>query len=317
MKKLLSPVLTVVVIAAFIIYFINNREAFRTLFDINVFSAVLIGLLYIVTIIISGLFTKYQLVPFKVNISGYEAFYTSILTYLGNFFTPARGGAGIRAVYLKKRFKLTYTNFLSTFLVTFIFLFGTSSLITLAVLVYMHLTEKKYSVLLYGLFSGLALFSVSAYFFRIPLKIKDHFKTSKNKVIRRILLFFEGWETATKNKGNLFKMALTNIIGFLISVFIFYQEIRSLNFSTGFEAAFILGALNAVSFILSVTPASLGTREVLLLAFSSMIGLSSENIMEISLLDRAAVYITLGLLYLYIKTPIHKKLLKQAKQQIS
>src|SRR3972149_3081522 len=135
MKTLMAKnsriLITVLVLGLFAAYFIFNIEKFKPLLDVSFVLLLLIALANIGGIFINGLFTKFILEPFKKFISIAEAFYVSVISSIGNFFAPAGTGFGIRAVYLKKKHGLPYSEFISTLSGSYILVFLVSSFVGL------------------------------------------------------------------------------------------------------------------------------------------------------------------------------------------
>lgn len=112
-KSKLRWILTGAVLLAFALYLAFNLEQFTPLLDVNVSLLLLIALVNIAIIVSNGLFTKVVLAAFGKVIGVVESAYVSLISSVGNFFATAGAGAGIRAVYLKKRHGLPYSDYMA------------------------------------------------------------------------------------------------------------------------------------------------------------------------------------------------------------
>ena len=153
--KYLKIVITVGIIGYFIYYFYNNRADLLVVLQISPKYLLVIFLLYTLTFFINGIFIKIVLKSFKKTLPVFESFYISIISSLGNYFLPMRGGAAIRSVYLKKKFDFPYSHFVSTLYGMYIIVFLVSSFIGLLSLILINIKYSVSSIPLYLFFGGL------------------------------------------------------------------------------------------------------------------------------------------------------------------
>ena len=115
------------VLLVFIIWFgyyaTSHAEEFKQLTIIHPEYLALVLLLIILQYGIIGLITKYLMEPLSLNLKFGEAFGLSVTAGFYNLVSPFRAGMAIRAVYLKNKYQFSYTNFVTTLSVNYIFIF--------------------------------------------------------------------------------------------------------------------------------------------------------------------------------------------------
>src|SRR3990167_10344315 len=141
MPSIIRLAIVIFVVLVFIVYLFLNSENFRPLLDANYYLLAVAALAYMGGVFVNGVFIKFILEPFNKFIAATEAFYVSVISSIGNFFAPAGTGFGIRAIYLKKKHGLPYSEFMSTLSGNYILVFLTSSFIGLLAL---YLLRNEY-----------------------------------------------------------------------------------------------------------------------------------------------------------------------------
>src|SRR3990167_572773 len=196
--KNLRLIIFIIVIAVFTVYFLLNVEKFKPLLEVNIGLLLIIALANLAGIFINGLFTKFILEPFKKLISVAEAFYVSVISSIGNFFAPAGTGFGIRAVYLKKKHGLPYSEFISTLSGNYVLVLLINSLIGLVAL---YLLRDQYSVqflalvMIFGLMFVVALGLI---FLKIPSG-KGSTQEKGSSLSRSFYRVVYGWSKINSN----------------------------------------------------------------------------------------------------------------------
>ncbi|MBN1331470.1 flippase-like domain-containing protein [Candidatus Dojkabacteria bacterium] len=303
MKKYLGTILTIFFLTVFCIYFLGNLSKFKPLLDISLGSLVLIGILKIIVIFLNGLFIKVTLKSFDKIITQLETFYISLLSSIGNYFTPMQGGAGIRAVYLKKKFNLAYSHFLSTLSGNYIISFLINSLIGLVSLLLVHKYQGHYSGVLYGFFIALFIVTLILSIFKVPPKIfQINLKLKPlNRILKIILMIVEGWNRIIGNKTFLLQLIFLTIANFCIGLFTVYWEFHIFGIETHLYNLTLYSALAGVTLLISLTPGSIGIREGVFIFSSTLIGITHEEILQIAVVDRGVLFFVLVVSYLLIK----------------
>lgn len=130
-KRIFQILVLIILIVWFAVYFYQNIDDFKQLKIINAVYFVPLCIFFILFLINNGLILKYFLESFKIKLEFKEWFGLSVITTMGNYLTPFRGGAVARAVYLKKIHQFSYSYFLSTLAGIYIVIFLVYSFIGL------------------------------------------------------------------------------------------------------------------------------------------------------------------------------------------
>ena len=151
-KKLLSSALLLILLALAIKYLIDNIHDFRQISLVNIYLLIPITIIFIVSYILIGLSNVYLLKPLKLNLGFLEGFQLAIVNGFYNLITPFRGGLAARAVYLKQKYKFSYTNFLATIAASYLIFFLIASFVGIVSMYFIYNTTKAFSVIIFLIF---------------------------------------------------------------------------------------------------------------------------------------------------------------------
>lgn len=279
-KLIVSNTLFVVFLAIFLYYFTRNYADFRALFNLNIYTLVTILILLVISIYINGQFNRHALTVFNKHISRSEGFKVALLTSVGNYFGPFLGGVGIRAVYLKKKFNLAYSDFLSTVYAYYLIVFLTSAvcgLLSLALLKN-NSSENGYYLLLP--------------FFILVLAVITFLSNGINqlKISKKIIKFKNPLMKRSKLTATLFYI---NIASFTSLALINYLEFTLLGVHMSLGQLMLYTVLGSFSLLISVTPGALGIREAIYMYSSAVIGVTNKEILAVALIDRTLLFVVM------------------------
>ncbi|MDP4038666.1 MAG: lysylphosphatidylglycerol synthase transmembrane domain-containing protein [bacterium] len=313
-SKLIRLTITLLVVLLFATYFLLNTEKFKPLLHVNLPLLLAIGLTNIAVIYVNGLFMKSILIPFNKFISSSEAFYISVISSIGNFFATAGTGFGIRAVYLKKKHGLPYSEFITTLSGNYVLVFLINSFIGLAAL---YLLRNHYNVqyLTLAVVFGLILIaSLALSLMKLPLK-KDPREAGKGWLSRNFYRVVYGWSKITSDKKLMFRLIGLVSLNFLLAAFIYWAIIKSVHLDIGLPSLLLFTVLGSLAIFINITPANLGVKEAIYLFSSSVLGFSVSEILLIVLVERGVQFSILFVLWLFTTTTRTKdKLLKNGSE---
>lgn len=238
-----------------------------------------------------------SLEPYNLKLKFKEYFGLTMITLLGNYFIPF-SGIGVRAVYMKKNFDFSYTNFLVTVIGNWVtnFLIYSSAAV-LALIVYYDKT-KIFSWPLMTIFLGVTLISLATF---IPLKIRSSKKRAK--ILGSIINVFKSWQKYIKHPDLLRRLLVITFWQFLLNSLIFYLAYLTFGFKLTFIDSFLASALSLYSSVIRLVPASLGFYEISVVYPSRILGLSVADGLAVSAVTRFAVMLwtfALGIVFSYI-----------------
>jgi uncharacterized protein (TIRG00374 family) len=301
LRRKASLLITLVVISIFLVYFFLNLDKFSALLHVNVFLLFLIAIAYLSTIAANGLFIKFILEPFDKYISVKESTYVAMISSVGNFFAPIGSGFGFRAVYLKKKHGLAYSDYIATLYGNYVIVFLINSFFALVALYLLRDSAGRGYFTLVLLFAGMFAVTFLLTIIRIPTLKKE--LNVKNKHLRFVatglLDMATGWNRIVKNKRLLLHLLAVTTFNFIVTLLIAWLEITALHFSISFPALLLFGVLGSLSLFINITPANLGVKEAIYLFSSAVIGLTAPQILSIALIDRGVLFAVLFCLWLY------------------
>lgn len=298
--KYVKYLITFIIVILFILYFVKNKDEFLEVLKISPLYLLTLIFLYSIAFFLNGLFIKVILRRFDKNISSGESLYVSVISSLGNYFLPMRGGAVLRSVYLKKKFNFSYSYFVSTLYGNYIIIFLVNSFIAIISLVFIHIEFGKSSLPLYIFFITLFIVMISLSLIKVQIHVTIKYGSKIINKIKNILYkILTGWNLIIEDKRLLIELILITVLSFFITTIIVIVEYLSLGIPINVVNVIFYNCLSSVSLLISITPGSLGIREGLFMITSDVIGISSNEVMQLALLDRGVTFISLVLLFLF------------------
>jgi uncharacterized protein (TIRG00374 family) len=299
MKLKLSSILTLVFIAAFIIYFLANPGLLSPLRDVSIGILILIGVTKMSLHVVNGLFMQWSVEVFTKRMRLSEGVYVAVLSAIGNFFGPLLGGATIRAVYLKKVHNLSYSFFTSTLAGYYVILFAANSV--LAILSLLFLRNNEHTKGLFVFFAAWLAIMIVLMFMRLPRREKVS-RLERNRVSKFIATALydmeSGWRRLIRDRKLVPKLFFLACCGFAITFITGYLEFGAIGASISIAGLGLFTAVSTSSMLVSLTPGAIGIRESLLLLTSSAMGVTTDQILQVAVIDRAVSFAVLGFLYL-------------------
>lgn len=297
-RKYQKNLLGIIVVLIFVVYFLFNKSSFKPLLDIK--PALLIGsfLCYVGIIICNGLFIKYIVGSFNKQLDSYESVRVSLLSSIGNFFASSGAGLGFRAVYLKKKHDLSYSDYMATMYGNYLLIFIINAVLGIASLVLIGSNGSPQFVGIGLFFTGLLIASLILSFLRIPdMKINNKYLSAGVRMLRKMS---NGWRLVTRNRNLVVHLSLLVLIQIILTVLIAWFELSSLSISIGFGQLLLFSVLGSLSIFISLTPANIGVKEAVYVITATVIGLSTPQILSLALIDRGILFITLAVVWLAI-----------------
>jgi uncharacterized membrane protein YbhN (UPF0104 family) len=224
--------------------------------------------LYLVSIVALAFVTIATVRLYKLRMAASESLLLTMYTAIINFFGPLQSGPAFRAVYLKKKHRLSLKHY------------------TIATLVY---------YVFFGGFSVLFLLSTTLKWWLVPLAGGGFlflYGLSRSKRMQPRLegVDLQGWSY----------LALATLAQVVIITFIYYTELVTVAPGTSFSQAVVYtGAANLALFV-SLTPGAIGFRESFLLLTQNLSHVSQSTIVAANILDRAMYLVVLAILALVI-----------------
>jgi len=247
---------------------------------------------------------------FELNISKHDNFELTFKGYLGNFFGFGKSGTGYKAFFLRNKYEFSFIKFLSFYLfLQTLTLFITSFISMLYILFQFRNELKNYSTIILLLTFVLLISFLINFLSKVLSKIKNF---ENVLFFRKIKLILDELSILTNNLSFLninFKKILIYQLFIQISLL---MQIYFIGSSLGNEISlisnFLYNIVSQLSTFISITPNSIGLREILLLISSNYIGLEDSELVNIVILDRATDFAALFIfVVLYFLRKIYLK----------
>ena len=154
-RRYISVLISLSLVIGFGVYIWIRRERILPLLSVSPIYLAIVIILGCIFTAASGLITKYLVAVFGIRLPIKEWFGLAILTTMTNCLIPLQSGSSIRAIYLKRKYGLPYSKFVSTMMGIYVLTFWTASIWGIGLSIAIHY--------IYGVFSiEIVLFLVAA-----------------------------------------------------------------------------------------------------------------------------------------------------------
>lgn len=290
-RKALRPLISILTISAFTIWVVwytaGRWQDFAVFTDVAWSNLLGLYLIFVGILLINGIYTRYVLKAFGVELRPKVWIFLSIASTAMNYVTFFRGGAGIRALYLKFHYRFSFTDFFSTLSAMYIMNIMFNGVLGLVGIAFLAGNGAGYNIGLTSVFAGLSVFSAAAIFFNIRLPEYRAFP------FRQVARIINGWDLIRTNRTLLVKLlgntALFTLLMVLQAKLAFF--IYGVKLSWG--AVFFFTSVKGLAILTAVTPGSLGIVEWLSVYLSRILPYTGSEALMAQALMRAVSLTTL------------------------
>ena len=298
-NKILSYILGVIVFFLLVTYLIKNQNTLVSLKNIDWLPVLWIVTLDILMFVISGGLDQSMIGRFDSRVSFWDCY---MLGYANNFLNKILptigGGAAFRAVYLKRKYQLSYPQFISTIAGLYVISFLITSLIGMICLVLIFTSRRVFGWVIFLAFLGIFLFCLVTIIFspKVP--------ESQNRLIRFLRSIFEGWHVLKKDPKLILIYALFSIALLVLSAMQTYFSYQALGVQTDMVSMLFLSTLGIILAFLNFTPDGIGVKEGVYAFSSDLVQIPNGVLVLGSLLLRGisicTTFVIGGVCYLYL-----------------
>lgn len=283
-----------IILLAFVVialwYGYTHKELFLNLKKISAFSLIALILLVFVSHILNGYRFKYLMRVFTTDLNFREWFGLSVCNSMFNYYLPARGGIAVRAYYLKKKHKFSYSHYTSLIAGSYIIIFFLSAGIGLV----LTLLYKPIHGILYGklvmIFSGLLLLTMIGTFLLVLfLKLGKRFKNERfNNILE---LVKEGLDFFQENRRLIISFSILHVAFISVMGARLFVCFSAIDIDVVPLQMLIISSLTTFSIVLSLTPANLGIKEGIISFSAHLLGIPADQAMLAALIDRGVAIV--------------------------
>lgn len=296
-KKIISITILILIAALFAYYISSHFHEFKQLSLANPWLVIPLIIISLLVSLSLGIILKYLVEPFGIKLKFKEWFGLSVITSFYNTITPFRGGMAARAIYLKKKHNLPYTNFLATLSGIYVINFFAESLIGLISLGLIYLEYGLFNIVIFLIFIG--FFIPTLFIILFSPKLPETRYEFANKVIR----IANGWHMIRGNKKIVFVVSIVTLTQIFLSAIGLILSYEVFDINIGMTKALFLVSISLLGIVISITPGSLGIAEAISVFSALIIGITPAQSLSVAILGRIIGMITiftLGPIYSYI-----------------
>ena len=264
-KKYFPYVLLIGVLVILGTYLWQNIDRYQQLFDLTLdtfFSLLGLILLFILG---NGSINYFFYRALGVFLGYNESIGLATVNTLANQL-PFAGGLFAKGAYLKKRYNLSYTRFLSATMALYVCFVVINGLVALMVLGYWAFLQNR-SVPL-GLVLGFAGMVASVSSFWIPL---DKIPLPE-KFNQRLVQMIDGWLSLRKNLRIVVIMISLQVIGLLIFSARLWISFHAFSQNVSYTECLLFSSATVLTRLISFAPGGLGVRECIIAGLASVLG---------------------------------------------
>ncbi|MBT6832269.1 flippase-like domain-containing protein [bacterium] len=283
-KKLISSIL-LIIFSGFLLWFFSKN--IQLLAHLRTFSWDIILLLMggtIGVLWVNGLTLRIFAKPFGVKIEQY--FWLSAATSFINMITPFRGGAGFRAWWMKKKYKLPYADFVASLMGNYVIVFFVSALVGCAMCIWLWTQYGIFSIPVVLLFTGFLLGAIFLWFFRYQFHVQNFFTRYWNRVVL-------GWICVLKHPRIVFQSSFLVLVNLLLEAIILFVILDAMGVEIALWHTLFIGIFLVFSTFLNITPGALGISEAFLVFAGTIVHISPEIMLLAALVRRTVSMIVL------------------------
>jgi uncharacterized membrane protein YbhN (UPF0104 family) len=291
-------------------YICNHTDEFTSIRQVPMVNLLGLYSLTLGVIICNGLFIKYALRFYAIELGFRDWLSITMVTSAMNYVVPFRGGAGFRALYLKLQYNFAITDFLSTLSGMFLIHFVVNGGIGLLGMSLLWYEGASFDPLLAWFFGAVALGAVIAIWLPFPMGHYTH------PLLTKLMQIKKGWHMLRQEVAIYVPLWLA-MIGYAgLTTGQLKLLFDAFNVELSWGAILFYTAGQNLAALATLTPGALGIMEILgiymatHLAFSTSEALLVQGLFRVVMLT--TLFSTLPLALVWLK-PFFKKRLQLQK----
>jgi uncharacterized membrane protein YbhN (UPF0104 family) len=268
LRKVLSFSILLICLLWIGLYIRNNPSDFSGIRELSAGVVAILAVVLIIDTIILGLFNKVLMDHLEVPLKFKEWYGLSIVSNLWNYILPFRGGAGIRALYLKKVQLFSVSDFLGTMLALYFISFLVNSFIGLFCVFTIYF---KYTVIHIPIsfFFGVVFILMGGSIFLSP-KIPY----AKNWFLEKVFSVLRSWDNIRKEGDLIARLILVVVVHAVLELLTVYASFAAYSIQASLIQCLFISTIFSFSVLLKITPGSLGITEALMVIGANTFGIT-------------------------------------------
>lgn len=264
-KKFIPYLIILIVLVSYGIFIQQNTGRFQRLLNLSLDSFLVLLVLILCSITARGLINYHLYKGLEIPIPFFKSLGLATINTLGNQL-PFSGGLVAKGIYLKKRYELSYTTFLSATVSLFLGFMTANGIIGLITLLSLSFFQQinPNGVLVFG-FTMMTL-SISMQW----IKINYDFLPEKWKRYMKQLM--DGWQVFRKNIGLWMILICLQIVSTFLTAGRFWVSFRFLSQDIPLTHCLLFSAATILTQLISIAPGGIGVREGIVAGIAAIMG---------------------------------------------
>ena len=296
-RKVLSLAILLLFVIWIILYIKGHISEFSGIFGLSLRLVAILALVLLIDSIVLGLFTKVLMDYLNVPLTFKEWYGLSIVSNLWNYIIPFQGGAGARAIYLKKVHNFAVPQFLGTMLALYFISFFVNAVIGLFCILYIHLHYHYTNMIVFYFFA--VVFVTTSLLMLFSPKVPEF----KHWLLKKISEVINAWYGIRRQRVLVIKLIIVILLHAVFELLTIYYGFKTYGVSLSFFKCLLLSTLLAFSVLIKITPGSLGITEGIIVFGAQIFGIPpAQSLLAAGLIRvvNLVLIFTLGPVYNYI-----------------
>ena len=289
-SKILSILLSILIIGYLVYYFWNHPEVILSVGKISIWNFVFLFIIRSTINFIYSIVNHVIIRKIRPDIPLFDNIALQFANQLLNKVIP-KGGAAFRGVYLKEVYQFPYSKFISTISGLYVITFSSYALTAFITFLIIYLSTGKYNI--YFILAFLVVFVLSILFIILPT---DFFKKKDGRVYKILNSILEGWSEIRKDLQSVFLLVVMNITILFFNAFQMQIIYKSIGFETTFASFLFLSLVSLLTIFINITPDGIGVKESIFAFSSEMVSIPADYLVLGSLIERAISW-SIGMIF--------------------
>jgi uncharacterized membrane protein YbhN (UPF0104 family) len=279
-------------------YVWGHRQDFAIITQVPPAYALALYCLFIGTIVCNGLYTRDLLLVFDIRLRTREWFSLSVSTAAASFILPLRGGAGIRALYLKAHYCFSFSDFFRTLSAMYLMYFVVHGSMGILGMLLLWRQGSPFDVLFAVLFGMSTCLTATCLLWRFPIRASTRFP------LRQVAAFCNSWALLRASHMLFIRLMAYTVVYTLVALVRAKVAFAAYGVDLSWGGAMFQAAGQSIAVLVSLTPGSLGVVELMSVYMGRSLSYTPAEALMVQALLRVVAWTTLLVL-----TPVALRIL--------
>lgn len=294
LNRYVPALLSTLFLVLFAVYVWRNGNTFRELLNVSQSLLVLAPSLVLLSFLGSGLMNQLLYRHLGAPVTTVEGMSLATVNSLANLL-PFAGGMVAKGVYLKRKYGLGYTRFLSATIALFVMMVAASGAVGLLTLAYIRGVLGREIPLL--LVAGFLVMLLGVAILWLPPAL-----VPRGRWAARFAQFLDGWRFMRRQPGLLIALLLLQLGLIVVLAGRYWTAFHLMSQPVSLSDCLLFAAATVLTQLVTITPDGLGIREGIVGGIATLLGFDigvSVVAVTIDRLVSTAITIALGSLASY------------------